>query len=991
MKRYLALLLTFCLLLGNAAVAEEIATPSDIATQAPTAEPTVEPTAVPTEEPTVEPTAEPTEVPTEEPTIEPTAEPTAEPTEAPTAEPTAELAPTPEPTPEPWDEALCDHANELCQQAPLCETEGCWHIGLDANGLEIPLCDKGRWLLDQQDALQRGGAGSMARTVRSNTIDLGKGDAAIYRSGSYQVSGSGGGLTIAPNRLVVLTMTEVTAKEVRLGEHASLTLKLRGQNKIELLALGNDNEVRIPEGGALTLDEVKRPENSPGKISITGGSVLANLTEAAGRQRMAFPAAGMAAVTVNGEAWNATCTHEDGQLYLWLPAAQEGSQWTATMEGNTLAVTLVETAPLPTDTPEPTSTPEPTEEPLPTDTPAPTAVPVFLTVQDGKGQAVANAAMTVQIGETRGEYTTDAQGVIYLPGMDSLEGWGIAATDGQNVYTGVVMNGSAVAIPGLTIQNVKAVDSGNAVTVTFTCEGAKAVGVQALVGDAPQQLPDDYVPDALRFAGSDGQVTITGLTPGQTVSLRVYACNAEGAALTAESADGFQFGELVHITTRRPWTTDASADAAYTGKAYRNRLDIPEEAEVSYTGKHLNSSGKPVRVGDYTMHVTIPEGSATWLPGTVEIPFSITRAVLTISPEPNQEKYMGEKDPVFSYTVKGLLEGDALSGELTRQSGEDVGSYAFLTDGFVAADHYRLRIASDAPVFTILPAPAVGGGGVYEVLRPVKQEITRADGRTLYVMLNAQDTLNVRWSSFGQVMFGSADDKVRPFHPSLTWNQETDQVLLRLRAEAELNKDGGYQTDLNGQPLRTGRYLRMGVTALRHLQELGVDALSVSNGEVALTVPISSFLTPKMEQLVKEHRGNMASVRFRLDLIPAEAAAQGLQSVSQGWQVGACMLIGRESIDITGQLPGLTVAVDVEPVAELLKAMQRYDEQAFATRFTLGMETTQGAKTLESTLVQPFAADELTLAAYPCVLYTHRYLTTSLTEPGLLWMVEGRE
>lgn len=919
-----------------------------------------------------------------------------EPTEAPTAEPTVEPTPEPAPTPEPWDEALCDHANELCQQAPLCEAEGCWHIGLDANGLEIPLCDKGRWLLDQQDALQRGGAGGMARTVRSNTIDLGKGEATIYRSGSYQVTGSGAGLTIAPNRLVVLTMTEVAAREVRLGDHASLTLKLRGQNKIELLSLGSDNEVRIPEGGALTVDEVKRPEAKPGKISITGGSVLANLTEASGRQRIAFPAEGVAAVTVNGEKWNATCPHEDGQLHLWLPAAQEGSEWTTNLEGDTLVVTLAEITPPATSTPEPTEVPPteepiPTETPAPTDTPAPTAVPVFVTVKDAQGQAVADTAMTVQVGETRGEYTTNAQGVIYLPDMGSLEGWGIAATDGQTVYTGVVMNGSAEAIPGLTIQNVQAVDSDDTVTVTFTCEGAKAMGVQALVGDAPQQLPDDFVPDALRFAGSDGQVTITGLAHGQTVSLRVYASNAQGAVLTAESADGFQFGELVHITTRKPWTTDASADAAYTGKSYRNRLDIPEEAEVRYTGKHLNSSGKPVKVGSYTMHVTIPEDSAAWLPGTVEIPFAITKAVLTISPEPNQEKYTGEKDPAFGYTVKGLLEGDALSGELTRQSGEEVGSYAFLTDGFVAADYYRLRIASDAPMFTILPAPAVGGGGVYEVLRPVKQEIARADGRKLYVMLNAQETLQVRWSSFGQVMFGSADDRVRPFHPSLTWNQETDKVLLRLRAEAELNKDGGYQTDLSGQPLRTGRYLRMGVTALRHLQELGVDALSVSNGEVALTVPISSFLTPDMEQLVKQHRGNMTSVRFRLDLIPTEGTAQGLQSVSQGWQVGAYMLIGRECIDITGQLPGLTLAVDVEPVAELLQAMQRYDEQSFATRFTLGMVNDQNTRKLESTLVQPFAKDELTQADYPCVMYTHRYLTTPLSEAGVVWMVEGRE
>ena len=78
-------------------------------------------------------------------------------TPAPTEVPTE--APSPEPTEEPWDEALCDHANEYCEQAPACSAETCEHIALDPNGLEVPLCALGQWLLDQQDALQRSGQG----------------------------------------------------------------------------------------------------------------------------------------------------------------------------------------------------------------------------------------------------------------------------------------------------------------------------------------------------------------------------------------------------------------------------------------------------------------------------------------------------------------------------------------------------------------------------------------------------------------------------------------------------------------------------------------------------------------------------------------------------------------------------------------------------------------------------------------------------------------
>ena len=131
--------------------------------------------------------------------------PTPVPTDAPTEEPTE--GPSPEPTEEPWDEALCDHANEYCEQAPACIAEGCEHVALDANGLEVPLCALGRWLLDQQDALQRSGQGIAAYSVRSQTIDLNLADATLYRSGSYRVTGGGSRearLTIAPSRLVVL-------------------------------------------------------------------------------------------------------------------------------------------------------------------------------------------------------------------------------------------------------------------------------------------------------------------------------------------------------------------------------------------------------------------------------------------------------------------------------------------------------------------------------------------------------------------------------------------------------------------------------------------------------------------------------------------------------------------------------------------------------------------------------------------------------------------
>ena len=73
--------------------------PTAVPTKAPTATPTVKPTAVPTKAPTATPTVKPTTVPTKEPTAKPTVKPTAVPTKAPTAKPT--VKPTAVPTKEP--------------------------------------------------------------------------------------------------------------------------------------------------------------------------------------------------------------------------------------------------------------------------------------------------------------------------------------------------------------------------------------------------------------------------------------------------------------------------------------------------------------------------------------------------------------------------------------------------------------------------------------------------------------------------------------------------------------------------------------------------------------------------------------------------------------------------------------------------------------------------------------------------------------------------
>ena len=1242
-------------------VSEPTTEPTTEPTATPTAEPTAEPTAVPTAEPTVEPTAEPTAEPSSEPTTEPTAEPAADPT----AEPTA--TPVPAATVAPWDESACDHANVNCTKAPACDRANCAHIGTDVHGNAIPLCSRGRWVLDAQDALQRKGGLAMSRSVRAETIDLSKGSATLYRSGSYTITGGGAGasVTVADDRLVVLKLRDATMDAITLNDSVHATVQTIGMNRVDTLTLAKGVSLQFASGGAIAIGETRRHEQAT--IAVTGGSVNAAFTEKSGRTLHRFPAAGATSVTVEGEGYNASRPDADGSIYLWLPVPGEGSTWTATLTGTELAVsrqtqvadetardilpgqantldqpgvytlsgdvasgtvlrvtvsgvtivldgvsgslaaplidaqspvtvslkggntltgaalasgskvtlsgsgtavfdaigapaafscgqvtlsaapagfvavdcpaapagksltvdgkkhTLIITPdgqlilPAPGDhkawtvtvsgskitarrrdaaeahfdlsvTPVITSGAAALTVDAPADpvtgsvtltgkataefrsvrltgenavltvrgdstvrlagntaltsssgnavqlsggakvtlhatygrmelhqrqltgvtlkgnirlTPAASGATV-VTIRDKQGNPVPDKALTLRIAGKTYKYTTFPDGTLHLWGLGDIRGEAIAATDGDQVYTAVLPAPSTGKEPGrqsvtsdLRITDVKAEDQPDgSIRVTFSAPGAQSAGVMYVAGTGEQSLPDDYVSSAALVPAKNGTAVITGVEPGEIVTLRVYAVETEGVSLTKRSADGFKFSEKTVHRHRAPYAA-ANADAVYTGKAYVNPLIIPAGATVTYTGGTARGM-VPVNVGEYTMHIAIPEDSDRYLPGTYEIPFRITKVTLTITPAANQTKVQGEQDPAsFPYTVKGLLPGDAVTGELRRAPGEEPGNYAFLPDGLTAPDYYTLRLPGNAPEFTILPQPSLYAPPVFgERYDPVRQEIVRRDGRKVAVVLNTQDSMTITHSRIGEVIYATSDDRRRPFSPSLTWNEETDEVLLRIRTEAELNRDGGYVTDNDGEPVWTGRYLRLSWLGFRLMHNIGVDAVSLSCNGAAVTLRVEDILSQEMQDFIKANRGSLQNARFRVTVEPVEdaetdaeiAASDALRPVTRLWRISVTLLLDRQEIDVTGMLPSLTVSVAMEETRELLEMMNRYDAETFPGQYQLyALGSESAAFTgLDSAFVRPYMPEELTLTRFPAAMYIHDYLLAPIDRAGVI-------
>ena len=604
-----------------------------------------------------------------------------------------------------------------------------------------------------------------------------------------------------------------------------------------------------------------------------------------------------------------------------------------------------------------------------------------VTIRDAQGNPVPNKALTVVIGGSQYRYTTHFDGTLQLWGFGDLTGQDIAATDGETVYSAVIAGKSSSAVTGLEISDIAATDNEDGtLTITFQTTGAKSAGVQVYAGEAPASMPDTYRADAKQYEADSNSVTISGLNTGDVVIYRVYASAEENVTLTESNADGFSFSEECFHVHRVKWVPSRTANTTYNAMTYRPRMTLPETASITYSGNNL-VGGLPFYVGSYVMHVKIPEGDPIYLPGTVDVAFSIQKIPLTICPDANQQKNEGEADPArFTFTSIGLLDGDVVSGILKREPGEEAGNYNFVLTGLSAADYYTLRLMDDAPQFTILPTEPSWWGGGGERLNPVQQVIERSDGRKMFVTITTQEQLVLSYSELGSVVRNTADDQPRPFTPSLTWNKKTDEVLLRISAEAELNKDAGYVTDSYGNPVYGARTLRFGYMSLRYMNNAGIDAISFSNKNAAVILRLSDFLSDDMEKAIKQAGGNLTTTLFRVTIEPVDLPDG---AVTGGWNIRTEMVIDRKPTDISGLLPNAQVAVDMEVVAKLLTNLDRYDEKTFDKHFTLR----RGAQTQESVFIAPYQDDELEKVAYPSVLFASRYLLMPLAESGVVDVV----
>ncbi|MEQ8475756.1 MAG: FG-GAP-like repeat-containing protein [Fulvivirga sp.] len=114
------------------------------------------------------------------------------------------------------------------------------------------------------------------------------------------------------------------------------------------------------------------------------------------------------------------------------------------------------------------------------------------------------------------------------------------------------------------------------------------------------------------------------------------------------------------------------------------------ETNDSFTGQLSRAAGE--NVGSYAISEGTLSAGANYSITLISADFAIMAKNLTVTADVNQNKVYGDSDPIFTYkvTTRGLETNDSFSGSLSREEGEDVGTYAITVGTLSVGANYNM-------------------------------------------------------------------------------------------------------------------------------------------------------------------------------------------------------------------------------------------------------------------------------------------------------------
>ncbi len=296
-------------------------------------------------------------------------------------------------------------------------------------------------------------------------------------------------------------------------------------------------------------------------------------------------------------------------------------------------------------------------------------------------------------------------------------GWANATEDHKIIASNAVENqnfGSSVSISGESIivganHDDELADYSGAVymfavmneqTITFNALAAKTYGDANFTLSATGGASGNPVV----FTSSDNSIATCTGTNGETVTI-IGAGSCTIYANQAGSTDYLAAPQVQQNLIINAYPVTVTVDAGQT-KVYGdvNPTSYTYVADNllngdSYSGFLNRDAGEDA--GNYAINIWSLTAGANYSINFVTSDFIITKKELTVSVGFGQEKIYNDPDPVIYYNVNGLINGDNLTGALSREAGEDVGTYAVYIGTLTAGPNYNQTF--ETRDFTITP------------------------------------------------------------------------------------------------------------------------------------------------------------------------------------------------------------------------------------------------------------------------------------------------
>jgi gliding motility-associated-like protein len=223
----------------------------------------------------------------------------------------------------------------------------------------------------------------------------------------------------------------------------------------------------------------------------------------------------------------------------------------------------------------------------------------------------------------------------------------------------------------------------------------KAVAAQKVYGAENPEFEVEYS----GFKGSDAILEIppvlrTGVGVGGAVGSYPITLQA-GTALDPRYAIDFQESTLTINPQPLSITADAGQSKTYGQAdptlAFSSSGFVNGEDESLLTGALSREPGEAV--GSYALTLGDLSAGGNYALDFTPANFVVNQQTLSITAEAGQSKTYGQADPTFTFSSSGFVNGEdesLLTGALSREAGEAVGSYALTLGDLSAGGNYTL-------------------------------------------------------------------------------------------------------------------------------------------------------------------------------------------------------------------------------------------------------------------------------------------------------------